>query len=86
MVLDTTHCGWEVSERILRHYGPNIRTIHLSERTHEALHQRVGQASFEFVALLVESGWAGNLVLEYWPWRWNCYAEDVPRVRKLLSF
>lgn len=86
MVLDTTHVGWNESARILRSYGPDIRTIHLSERTEEAMHQRIGQASFDFITLLVDSGWAGNMVLEYWPWRWHCYAEDVPRVRSLLTF
>lgn len=85
MVLDTTHVGWDRSNKILRGYASAITTIHLSERTAEAQHQPVGEASFEFVSMLRRSGWTGNLVLEYWPWRWRCYADDVPRLRKILA-
>ncbi len=85
MVLDTTHVGWDASARIVDSYMHGIRTIHLSERTSDAHHQPIGQASFDFVAMLSEGGWTGNLILEYWPWRWRRYEEDVPRLRQALA-
>ena len=84
MVLDTTHVGWEASARILREYHPHIRMIHLSERTADAHHQRIGQSSFDFVAKLVETGWSGSVILEYWPWRWRCYPEDVATLAHIV--
>ena len=85
MVLDTTHVGWDRSIRILGGYGRSIRTIHLSERTDESHHQPIGKASFDFVSLLSRTGWTGSLILEYWPWRWRSYAQDVPRLRSAVD-
>lgn len=85
MVLDTTHVGHERSIEMLHRHFDSIRTIHLSERTEHAMHQRIGPACLGFVGLLLDTGWAGSLVLEYWPWRWACYAEDIARIRELMD-
>lgn len=85
MVLDTTHVGWEKSGRLLARYADRIVTIHLSERTPEAHHQPVTERALEFVDHLRAAGWLGNVILEYWPWRWQLYDRDVALIRKRLA-
>jgi len=82
MVLDTTHLGWAVSYDVFERYSDSIVTIHLSERTEHSQHQRIGDGSMSFVDHIVSTGWKGSIILEYWPWRWKCYAEDTAKVRE----
>lgn len=82
MVLDTTHVGWKASYRLLESYSKQIVTIHLSERTEHAQHQPITEQSLAFIDHLLDTGWEGNLVLEYWPWRWGLYSGDVERIEK----
>lgn len=85
MVLDTTHIGWDRSRMLARRCRDRIVTVHLSEHTESADHQRIGQASLEFVDFLMGIGWTGNIVLEYWPWRWKCYGEDILKIKDRLG-
>lgn len=84
MVLDTTHAGWKASYRLLESYSPRIVTIHLSERTEQSQHQPITEQSLEFVDHLLDIGWKGNLILEYWPWRWGLYARDVEKIEERI--
>lgn len=85
MVLDTTHVGWKASYRILESYNSRIVTIHLSERTEHTQHQPITEQSLVFIDRLLQTGWQGNLILEYWPWRWGLYSKDVERIEKHIQ-
>ena len=85
MVLDTSHVGWHASYDLISRHTGRIVTVHLSECVDGVQHQRITERSLEFIDYLVEIGWSGNVVLEYWPWRWEYYAGDVAVVNKRLA-
>lgn len=78
MTLDAAHI--EDNEKIwhlVKNYKENIVNVHLSSKGNERHHLPIDDFCKDIVGYLKESGWSGNIVLEYLPEFHNQMVNDL---------